>query len=211
MKKLSSIILVTALIVVASLGVSVFVHAQTTGQTPVFYSQNGAVMNSGGTALPAGTYYNQSGQQVYYYGNGTYYTPATGLYGGTAFSSESAPVTTTTGTPIPASSGATPLFYSSNGTVLNSGGTLLPAGNYYNQSGQQVYYYGNGTYYNPVTELYGGTAFGTAAVAAAPGVPDTGFGGDAPTNFAILAAAGIILIAGTAYLARSSRREITSA
>lgn len=40
-----------------------------------------------------------------------------------------------------------------------------------------------------------------------PGVPNTGAGGDAATNWAILAVTGIIVLAGVGYLARAPRSQ----
>ena len=54
---------------------------------PVLYNASGQPVNTNTTGpLAAGYYYLGTGapQQVYYYGNGVYYTPATGVYGGSA-------------------------------------------------------------------------------------------------------------------------------
>ncbi len=203
------------------------------GSTPVFYNQSGTATNPGGTAVPPGYYYNQQGQQVYYYGNGTYYNPSTGQYGGVAYNGSSAPgVPSSSATAVgngngtvytsstygntnsttvagSAATGGTPVFYQ-NGTAVNPGGTALPAGHYNLQNGQQVYYYGNGTYYDPSTGTYGGQVFTSPTVLAvagtstmSPGVPNTGAGGDA--TYTILGVIASLIIAGTGmiYLARN--------
>ena len=174
------------------------------------------MVNSGGSSEPAGYYYNSSGQQVYYYGNGTYYNPTTGTYGGTAFSSSTTgsgsnttnttgSTMTNTGTTNTGGTDQTPLLYSQSGQVVNSGGTSEPAGYYYNASGQQIYYYGNGTYYDPSTGTYGGQAFGTtASSASAPGVPNTGAGGDAAYTWLALLVSAAIAAGGVLYLSRRS-------
>jgi len=46
------------------------------------------------------------------------------------------------------------------------------------------------------------TTTGTENTTATPGVPNTGAGGDAATNWAILAVTGIVVIGGVAYLMR---------
>jgi hypothetical protein len=188
MKKLTFAVL--AAFVLVSAGVSASVHAQTY-TTPVFYDQNGNAVNPNGTAEPAGYYYNSSGQQVYYYGNGTYYNPSTGTYGGSVN-----PTTTYT------APGATPVFYNApNGTAANPGGTPLNAGYYYASNGDQVYYYGNGTYYDPTTQTYGGQAFGTSA-SLVPGVPNTGAGGMATETWLVLLASLAIAGSGIAFITR---------
>lgn len=195
MKKSISTLLIAFVAISASASVALSVHAQTY-TTPVLYSQNGTAVNPNGTTEPAGYYYNSSGQQIYYYGNGTYYNPSTATYGGTAF-----PTTGTVVTSTP--SGTTPVFYSSaGGTAVNPGGTALAPGNYYAANGDQVYYYGNGTYYDPTTGTYGGQAFGTSAFA--PGVPNTGAGGEAEATWLALFAALAVAAGGIAYITRQT-------
>jgi hypothetical protein len=111
-----------------------------------------------------------------------------------------------------------PVLYDQSGHAVNNGTTALPAGYYFLQPGvsnSQVYYYGNGTYYNPSIGQYGGSignpngtsgallgyASSPTTVAAAPGVPNTGAGGASPVSWAILIASGAAVLAGAAYLA----------
>lgn len=117
-----------------------------------------------------------------------------------------------------------PTLYNQSGTAVNSGNTALAAGWYYTQangsSASQVYYYGNGTYYDPNTRMYGGSVGnpnGTAGVSlgysgsvlavsgtpAVPGVPNTGAGGMTSLNLAILLGSGLAVIVGAAYVIRA--------
>jgi hypothetical protein len=106
----------------------------------------------------------------------------------------------------------------------------LAAGYYYLATGaqHQVYYYGNGVFYDPATGTYGGSAVydanGTAGVSlgystavtnpgyvtstgsasGTPGVPNTGAGGDATATWVTLAIAGLVVIGGIAYLVKTS-------
>lgn len=108
-----------------------------------------------------------------------------------------------------------PVLYNSSGQQVNAGNTTaLPAGYYYlaPNSTQQVYYYGNGTYYDPAMGTYGGSVsnpFGTAGVslgyvtgvtASYPGVPNTGAGGGALATWITLALASLIVASGVVYL-----------
>jgi hypothetical protein len=121
-----------------------------------------------------------------------------------------------------------PVLYNQSGQAVNNGTTAaVPAGTYYLQAGgvRPVEYYGNGTYYDPAIMQYGGSVHnpnGTAGadlgyvtgtgsvIAANPGVPNTGAGGDAPMNLALLFASGIVVLAGAAALtyAFSSKSRI---
>ncbi len=121
-----------------------------------------------------------------------------------------------------------PVLYNQSGQAVNNGTTgPLAAGYYYlqpNQPGTQVYYYGNGTYFDPVTGLYGGSAvndpYGIAGVSlgysstvlqpTTPTVPNTGAGGNAGVTWAILAVSAAVVAAGTAYLATSRKRLATT-
>ena len=198
MKKLTSTLLVIATLVAAgTLGLSTAAHAQTVASaTPVFYQQNGTVVNPNGTSVPAGYYYiAPGGDQVYYYGHGTYYDATTQMYGGHVFGSYVYPVTTATG--------QTPVFYNQAGQAVNPAGTSVPAGNYYLANGNQVEYYGNGTYYNPTTQTYGGMIFGgPVTTVSAPGIPNTGMGGQATMNWFVLAATALIFAGATVYIYR---------
>ena len=73
-------------IATALLGGVSLASAQVASTMPALYNSNGAEVNaSNAVALPAGTYYlgpSTSYDTVYYYGNGVYYDPATGTYGG---------------------------------------------------------------------------------------------------------------------------------
>lgn len=113
-----------------------------------------------------------------------------------------------------------PVLYNSSGQAVNIGNTTALAAGYYSLSpgGQQVYYYGNGTFYNPSTETYGGSVtnpLGTAGVnlgysvtvmspdatyAATPGVPNTGAGGEALATWITLALSLAIAASGISYL-----------
>jgi hypothetical protein len=125
-----------------------------------------------------------------------------------------------------------PVLYDQSGNAVNTGsGTTLSAGWYYTQPGgnasQQVYYYGNGTYYDPTTRMYGGSTqnpsgasgfvipatggtgttgtgtgtgtTGTGTGTVTPGVPNTGAGGDALLNWMLLLSAAGLLGAGVVY------------
>lgn len=128
-----------------------------------------------------------------------------------------------------------PTFYSASGQPVNVGNTTaLPAGYYYlSPGGQQVYYYGNGTYYNPATGMYGGSvnnSLGTAGYnlgytttyadpnnlyqgsggatgssASYPGVPNTGLGGEALATWITLVLSLGVVIAGVSYLVATRR------
>ena len=108
-----------------------------------------------------------------------------------------------------------PVLYNTSGQQVNAGSTTaVPAGYYYLglNSTQQVYYYGNGTYYNAATGTYGGSVsnpFGTAGAnlgyvtsgtAVYPGVPNTGAGGGALATWVTLALASLIVASGVVYL-----------
>ena len=109
-----------------------------------------------------------------------------------------------------------PVLYNSAGVAVNQGNTTpLIAGYYFlapgDQASTEVYYYGNGTYYDQTTGLYGGSVSdpnGTAGVAlnysasvtAVPSVPNTGVGGNAAIVWAILIVSGAIVCVGAAYL-----------
>jgi hypothetical protein len=199
MKKLSSMLsVVVAFAVMGSFAVSALsASAQTVSAiTPVFY-QNGQAVNPSGTAVPAGYYSLQNGDQVYYYGNGTYYDSTTGTYGGHVFGSYVAATPT----------GYTPVFYSQSGQAINPDGSPLSAGYYYLQNGNQVYYYGNGTYYNNTTQTYGGMIFGGAVASpGTPTAPNTGMGGTAAMNWFLLVSTALVFVVGAVYVSRSSRR-----
>lgn len=113
-----------------------------------------------------------------------------------------------------------PVFYNQTGQPVNTGNTALPAGYYYLQSnGQgQVYYYGNGVYYDATAKTYGGSVHdpsGTAGVAlnyaagtvaVTPTAPNTGLGGNAASVWAALVLSATVVLAGAAYIV-TSRHE----
>lgn len=113
-----------------------------------------------------------------------------------------------------------PTLYDQSGNPVNATVSKVPAGYYYLQTGgqHQVYYYGNGTYYDASTGTYGGSVSnpnGTSGaglgyvpstgtvVATTPGVPNTGAGGDAPTNWTLLVGSGLAVLGGAAFLTYS--------
>ena len=121
-----------------------------------------------------------------------------------------------------------PALYNQSGAQVNNGNTsALPAGYYFLQTGAQgtqVYYYGNGTYYDPSTGVYGGsvsdangtagallnyTSVGTTGTVSvtSPGVPNTGAGGNASMTWLALAISGAVLVGGASYLVMMARRS----
>ena len=113
-----------------------------------------------------------------------------------------------------------PTLYDQSGNPVNTGVSAVPAGYYFLQTGgqHQVYYYGNGTYYDASTGMYGGSTSnpnGTSGaglgytpstgtvVATVPGVPNTGAGGNAPMNWALLAVSGAVVLGGAAFMSYS--------
>jgi hypothetical protein len=117
-----------------------------------------------------------------------------------------------------------PVIYNQAGAAVNLTNSYLPAGYYYlgnNPAGtHQIYYYGNGTFYDPSIQQYGGSVgdpngtYGVSlgyiipsgTVSGTAGLPNTGLGGDAVMNWSILAISALIAIAGSGYLAAASRR-----
>ena len=110
-----------------------------------------------------------------------------------------------------------PTLYNAYGVAVNvSTNTSLAAGTYFLAPGDsvttEVQYFGNGMYYNPALGIYGGSVTadpnGTAGVALnyvsavenAPGIPNTGAGGEALAVWMTLAISGLIAIGGLAYL-----------
>lgn len=132
--------------------------------------------------------------------------------------------------------GQMPVLYSSTGTAMNTSGTSsLGAGYYYlSPGGQQVYYFGNGTYYNPATGEYGGnignptgragsytatyypvaqaptqTVPGVADNSLTPGVPNTGAGGGSLAAWVTLVVSGVAMVGGLIALAWSRRNVLS--
>lgn len=123
-----------------------------------------------------------------------------------------------------------PVFYNAQGQQVNGAGSAaLPAGYYYlqpNGQGQQVYYYGNGTYYDPSIGQYGGSVSNPNGTAGAnlgytngtvgqydntttPGVPNTGAGGGALAAWLTLILAGSAVVLGVMYLGWSRRNVLS--
>lgn len=115
-----------------------------------------------------------------------------------------------------------PTLYNQSGVAVNNmTNTYLSAGWYYlapgAQASNQVYYYGNGTYYNANTQLYGGSVNdpnGTAGVSLgyvnsvnvnAPGIPNTGAGGNSTMVWTTLVLSGLVTAAGLAYLVNARK------
>lgn len=118
-----------------------------------------------------------------------------------------------------------PTFYNTSGQPVNVGiTTALPAGYYFlSPGGQQIYYFGNGTFYNPASGTYGGSVSNTLGVAGYnlgysssvtdpvnvrttyPGVPNTGTGGEALATWITLILSAAIVLSGAAYLVATRR------
>ena len=121
----------------------------------------------------------------------------------------------------------TPIFYNQSGMVINNGNGAISQGWYYNQSGQSVYYYGDGTYYNPENGVYYGLNGSTMSVSnpsagiasegarpvtsttvttttVVPTAPNTGAGGEAGANILALVLSGLVAVAGVTYLVRET-------
>jgi hypothetical protein len=63
-----------------------------------------------------------------------------------------------------------PIIYSQSGSAVNTGSGYLPAGYYYlagglATGGHQIQYYGNGTFYDPSIQQYGGNVSNTNGTA----------------------------------------------
>jgi|GEM_PF-3193106 hypothetical protein len=110
-----------------------------------------------------------------------------------------------------------PALYNNAGTEVNMSNTSpLGAGYYYlapgAQSNTQVYYYGNGTFVDQTTGIYGGSVsdpngtvgvtlvYGTMEGTIVPGAPNTGVGGNAMAVWMTLIVTGVLAIAGVSYL-----------
>jgi hypothetical protein len=163
-----------ALVAVIGLGAVSLAHAQMSATMPILYSQSGTAVNTGTGYLASGIYYLAGGVSVEYYGNGTYYNPSIGQYGGSIHDQNGTAGAllgygTNTGNYQVA---VMPALFSQNGAQVNLGNSYLNPGYYYLTSngsvgGSQVQYYGNGTYYNPTIGQYGGNISnwnGTAGV-----------------------------------------------
>ncbi len=141
-------------------------------------------------------------------------------------SSAQAQTYTTTGTSgqgsVAVGTGIMPVLYNSSGQSVNTSGGSLAPGYYYltTDAHQQVYYYGDGTFYNSTTGLFGGnvsnptgaagsyTVYGSGS-AGTVGIPNTGVGGDAGVVWAMLAFSLLASLAGGVYVVRAYRRTVT--
>ncbi len=121
-----------------------------------------------------------------------------------------------------------PVFYDVNGNEVNTNndGSFLQAGTYYRNSNGtgEVFYYGNGRFYDPSTMTYWGSevnSTGASGVAISnltptfaqdnsgvftPGVPNTGAGGQAVTNWLMLA--GVVLALGAVAYGITKQRTV---
>jgi hypothetical protein len=110
-----------------------------------------------------------------------------------------------------------PALYNSAGMEVNISNTApLGAGYYYlapgAQSNTQVYYYGNGTFVDQTTGIYGGSVsdpngtvgvtlvYGTLEGTTVPGAPNTGVGGNSTAVWMTLIITSVLAIAGVSYL-----------
>ncbi len=118
-----------------------------------------------------------------------------------------------------AQSATTPVFHTQTGVqVYNTAGASIAPGIYYLANDTQIYYYGNSIYYNPNTQTYGSITdpsyistnypYSVSSTAPIVGIPNTGAGGNAGSTWLTLAALGMLVLAGGAYLAyRSISRQ----
>lgn len=160
-------------VIVSSIAAISMAQAATSATMPVFYNSNGTAINTNSSYLAAGNYL--VGDNAYYgkhlveyYGNGTFYDPSVRMYGGSVRNSNGIAgfqlgymdwfnnYTSTVSTII------MPALFNQNNSQVNGGTGYLSAGYYYLGGGPssgavQVYYYGNGTFYNPNTMTYGGS------------------------------------------------------
>ena len=158
--------------IVVALAMPLMIHAETfnTAVMPVIYNQSSQAVNVGTGYLAAGIYYlptanSTQNHAIEYYGNGTYYDPSILQYGGSVrnpngTAAVSLAYASSSASPVYVNAGAgmamMPTLTNQNGLAVNSNGVSLPAGTYY-LNGNQIQYYGNGTYYDPTTMQYGGS------------------------------------------------------
>ncbi len=172
MKKYITVVLL-AFVVASGVGAVALVHASTIATMPQLFNQNGFQVNSSGY-LVAGYYYmgggpSAGGHQIEYYGNGTYYDPSIRMYGG-SITNQYGTAGVSLGYVAFAPNEESdivlmPALYSQTGIQVNTGAFYVAAGYYNLSGGQQVYYYGNGTYYNPATRTYGGSVLNSSGKA----------------------------------------------
>ena len=116
----------------------------------------------------------------------------------------------------------TPALYNQTDVLVNPNGSALIPGWYYNLGGQSVYYYGDGTYYNPENGIYYGLNGSMMSVsnpavvpaelsgsAVVPSAPNTGAGGEASANIIALVVSGLLAAAGITYLLRGTASRKT--
>ena len=205
-----------ALAITASSLAATAAFAQTTSNImPALYNASNVEVNSTGSNFAIGYYHLANNDQVYYYGNGTYYDQTAQIYGGSVNNPNGmAGVTLNYTTSVTAGGSTMPPLYNSSNTQVNSTSAYLPAGYYFLAGGQQVYYYGNGTYYNATAGVYGGSVNNpnglagvslgyVASASTVPGLPNTGAGGNALLNWMLLVASALVASAGLSYLIRS--------
>ncbi len=120
--------------------------------------------------------------------------------------------------------GVMPVLYDSDGDPVNTSGGVLLRGIYYldTEGDVPVTYFGDGSFYNPATRMYGGSVYnptGRAGSYTIPysfsevpptvipttvGIPNTGLGGgNSLTTWAILAISALVSVAGVSYISRS--------
>lgn len=109
-----------------------------------------------------------------------------------------------------------PILYNAEGVAVNTGDDVLPEGYYFLDAGgnREVYYYGDGTYYDLTTANYHGNSgnpTGKAGVFTVndteAGVPNTGVGSASFRNWATFAMVALVVLAGGAYFVVLNRRE----
>ncbi len=109
--------------------------------------------------------------------------------------------------------GVMPVLFDSSGHAVNTSGGTLQRGSYFLQVGgvEPVFYYGDGTYFDSLTGLFGGSVFnpsGGAGTYVIPGstevvgIPNTGQGGGAPALWALLGISALTVLAGASYATR---------
>ncbi len=85
--KFTSILSITLIASVLAFAGLASAQTTTTVTMPILYNADGQAVNTSGGTLPAGTYYLASGEvgPVTYYGDGTYYNSAAGVFGGSVY------------------------------------------------------------------------------------------------------------------------------
>jgi len=115
-----------------------------------------------------------------------------------------------------------PVIYNQAGAAVNMSTGYLPAGYYYlgnNPAGtHQIYYYGNGTFYDPSIQQYGGSvgdpngtygvSLGYIIPSSTVGLPNTGAGGNSFSTWTLLIVSTLVAIVGASYMTTASRRLV---